>query len=241
MSLDDVNQSAVDAILQSAELALREALAKHGLQHPEVLEKLEQYIELLRLSGKTDGLSELDETARSLRNKFETAQAYPASQVAPTAPPAPRVTNPEQSDGGQTRQQEADAPASGTAEQNAEVKERHLYSSRGKHIATEFDGHLYTPTGRHIGHWVEGIDVYVDRNGWYLGHVIDENRLAEYTYWSFHNRNFGDRGNAGDRPGWDYQRDTDRAVFPLGYQDIDVDYKLALHWRPRQVSDADGY
>ncbi len=221
---EELDSGAIEAILKSGEASLRDAIGTHGPQHEEVLEKLEEYLDLLRLCGKSDEAGQLEQHAVLLRSQFgtsEQAQAATGSELPPATKP--------------------DLPASEASLEEVKTAEKHIYSSRGRHVGTHSDGHLYTPGGKHVGRWLEEYGAYVDRNGWYIGHLIDGDRLAYDRNWQFTSRNFGDKGNAGDRPGWEFQRDKERSVFPTGCEDVDVDSRLALRWRPKQLADVEGY
>ena len=54
---------------------------------------------------------------------------------------------------------------------------KHLFSSRGQHIANFADGYLYSPGGRNIGRYLEKERIFVDRRGKYLGELFGEHRL----------------------------------------------------------------
>ncbi len=95
-----------------------------------------------------------------------------------------------------------------------------LFNSHGEHIAVACDKALFSPQGENIGRLLEDYDVYLDRNGWYLGQIVDGNRLARDEAWIHRHLNFGDRGNEGDRAGWGRIADVERTYFDRGFEDV---------------------
>src|SRR5688572_8196626 len=67
-----------DEELKTAEKAIREAVGKHGTQHREVLQRLEEYIMLLRGAQMLDQAEKLEERAGVLRKILAAAGAPPS-------------------------------------------------------------------------------------------------------------------------------------------------------------------
>lgn len=200
------NRTSVTAALESAALALKQAYAKHGPQHIEVLNKIELYITALRRAGRIADADRYEQGARALRESLGAAGVAAPEQFVWANHESPRT-----------------APGVSAAEgSRAESPERHLYNSRGRHIATEHHGLIYTPEGRFVGRWSDELGVFLDKQGWYLGEIVEDNRLARYALWEYRQVNFGTRGSDGDRPGWDRQRDVRPIVLPNDYEDVEV-------------------
>ncbi|HEY9871692.1 MAG TPA: hypothetical protein V6D08_21220 [Candidatus Obscuribacterales bacterium] len=200
------NQTSVTAAVESAALALKQAYAKHGPQHLEVLNKIELYIAALRQAGRIADADRYEEGARALRETLGAAGSVASQQSARANDERLRT-----------------APSVSAAEgSRKESPERHLYNSKGRHIATEHHGLIYTPEGRFAGRWSEELGVFLDKHGWYLGDIIEDNRLARYALWEYRQVNFGTRGSESDRPGWDRQRDVRPIVLPKDYEDVEV-------------------
>jgi hypothetical protein len=98
--------------------------------------------------------------------------------------------------------------------------EKHLFNSKGEHIAVAFDGDLYSPNGQHLARWEADLNAYVDDRGWYFGEIVDGDRIARDPNWHYRHMNFGTKATAGNRSGWQRQSDTSRADLPFGYADI---------------------
>lgn len=98
-----------------------------------------------------------------------------------------------------------------------------LFNSNGEHIAVAMNKALYNPQGQNIGRLLEDYDVYLDRNGWYLGQIVEENRLARDVAWIHRHLNFGDRGNEGDCASWGRIADIGRTYFDRGFEDVKLD------------------
>jgi hypothetical protein len=98
--------------------------------------------------------------------------------------------------------------------------EKHLYNSKGEHIAVAFDGDLYSPSGKHLARWEEDLSAYIDDRGWYFGEIVDGNRIASNSTWHYKHMNFGTKATAGHRSGWQRQSDTSRTMLPSGFSDI---------------------
>lgn len=208
-------------ILRVAELSLRETVLEHGLQHPLALTKLEQYAALLRHFGKIDQAVDLENQIKGIKARtaapdISQQQAQHTPQQTPSAP-NPGLRKPTLEPASAVVASKPDP----TADKAHLIKsDKSLYSARGHHIATASDGCLYTPTGRFIGHWNDGLDVYIDRNGYYLGLVLDENRLVRESNWRFDRLNFGHPPLDIDRPGWGRQPDMGPFPLPRGYEEV---------------------
>jgi hypothetical protein len=200
------NQASVVAALESAALALKQAYAKHGPQHLEVLNKIELYIAALRQAGRIADADRYEQGAQALREALGAAGSIPSEKFVRANDESPRST----------------PSVSATEGSRAESPERHLYNSKGRHIATEYHGLIYTPEGRFVGRWSDELGVFLDKQGWYLGEMIEDNRLARYTLWEYRQVNFGTRGSDGDRPGWERRRDVRPVVLPNDYEDVEV-------------------
>ncbi len=220
MSPDSKSSHSNADILRVAELNLRETVLEHGLQHPVALTKLEQYAALLRHFGKIDQAVDLENQIKGIKARTATPETS-QQQGEVTPPPAPI----EASKGslkptaGPVSADEAVKPALTVKSQQVEL-DKSLYNARGHHIATAADGCLYTPTGKYIGHWNDGLDVYIDRNGNYLGLVLDENRLVRESNWRYDRMNFGHPPLDIDRPGWRRQPDMGPFPLPRGYEEV---------------------
>jgi hypothetical protein len=201
MSSESKGSPANAELLRAAELSLRDSVLEHGLQHPQSLAKLEQYAGLLRHFGKID-------QAVDLENQIKGIKARTAS------------TNQQQQPAESKQSVQAIKPAA-IAEQALPVEtDRSLFSARGRHIATETEGCLYTPTGKFIGHWNEALAAYINRDGYYLGLVLDENRLVRESNWRFNHMNFGHPPKDVDRPGWRRQPDMSPFLLPRGFEEV---------------------
>ncbi|MBX9688499.1 MAG: hypothetical protein K2X27_17450 [Candidatus Obscuribacterales bacterium] len=97
-----------------------------------------------------------------------------------------------------------------------------LYNSKGEHVAVAYKAGLYSPQGENIGRLLEDFDVYLDRSGWYLGQIVDGNRLARDLTWKHRDLNFGDRGNEGNCSGWGRSPDIERTFFDRGFEDVNL-------------------
>ncbi len=209
--------------LKAAELALREAVATHGTTHPIVLERLDSFIELARKAGNEMLAAKLEDKAKIIRQALQLAAPAPATGTAATATVAPAVA-PAASVPPAKAPTPTVAPAP-AAEEKASAEdqsfvEKHLFNSRGEHVAVVFDGHIYSPVGKYLGRWDEELDAFIDDKGNYLGQAVEENRLAYDPNWHYKYMNFGTKSNAGSRTGWSRQPDTDRILLPLGFVDV---------------------
>lgn len=203
---NDINQGIAENALKSSEAAVREAVAEFGAQHPEVLKRLERYVTLLRRAGKTAHADKLEEKAKTLRQLLG-AQADAAYEAPPkAATPQPPTA--------------AAAEATVVPAQSGDV-ERPLFNSRGENVAVELKGHLYTPDGKYMGSWNADMEAYIGKDGRYLGHIVENDRLAKETAWRFRHLSFG-RGYEGDRTGWRRAADVQRVLLPHGFEDVDV-------------------
>lgn len=227
MAADDI-ASVTAEDLQGAELALRQAVQAHGTTHPVVLEKLEAYVALAKKAGNTAQAEKLEEKAKILRKALgiESPTAAP-SVAAPAAPPAPTpapnpapTASPEPATAAVSPSPQATATAVETQPDELRYVEKHLYNSKGEHIAVAFDGGLYTPFGKYLGRWDAELDAFIDDKGWYLGQIVEGDRLAKDPNWHYRLMNFGNIASAGNRTGWTRQPDTDRVMLPYGYNDI---------------------
>lgn len=96
-----------------------------------------------------------------------------------------------------------------------------LYNSKGEHVAVAFKLGLYSPEGENLGRLLEDYEVFLDRRGWYLGQIVDGNRLARDLTWVHRHLNFGDRGNEGNCAGWGRTADLERTYFERGFEDVE--------------------
>jgi len=210
-----------EGLLKTAEDLLRKAVGQYGLQHPIVIERLKLYVDLMQRSGKGDQVKELEEQAKLLQQKMrlpEPSDNSAAADTRPTTPASPmeNSSDPEANDTASDNQDQRGVAA------QAEV-ETHLRNSKGKHIATQVGRLLYTPSGRYLASWLEDLEVFVDKRGWYIGRIIDDNRLERETNWKFRNINFGKQSSAGDLPGWNSQPDIDYFQLSPGCEDVKLD------------------
>ena len=211
------NQGAGDEAMQRAAAAVKQAVSLHGATHREVLKKLEEYVALLHQSGKSEEAGQLEKKAAMIRQALKSQEAG-GTAPAPAGPPA-------QSDRAPAGEPSAVAtsvaqPAQGTIA--AEQTSLSLYNSRGEHIAVAFEGHIYTPHGKHLGRWLDQLNAFVDREGWYFGEIVEENRLARDPNWLYRQMSFGNKGNEGDRAGWPGEPDTHPVVLERGYEDVKI-------------------
>ncbi len=207
MSVEAGSQGEYGAALSAAEAAVREAVACHGTTHPEVLDKLEKFVALLYKAGDTAKAEKLNERAQVLKKILASGvQATRSAQPAESAPVASFM------------QQTAQVPGEGATGES----EIALFNSKGEHVATACDAALYTPEGRNVGRWNEDLCVYLDRSGWYLGQIVEENRLAKDSTWQYRHMNFGEKGNEGDRAGWGRCPDIGPAILPYGFDDVKI-------------------
>lgn len=66
-----------------------------------------------------------------------------------------------------------------------------LFNSKGKHIATYYEGGLFSPKGKNIGVFLREEKIFVDMNGKYIGGVTKDNRLLANTFSEHYGKNFG--------------------------------------------------
>lgn len=184
--------------LAAADKAVRDAIAKHGPQSPNVVEMLAQYGSLLHEFGYEEQASRVRERVAKMREALERRMSREVPAV--TAEPEPER-----------------APETESAVD--------LFNSRGEHIAVFVSGNLYTPSGTHIGRWSDDMEVFLSRKGNYLGVIGYENRLVRDKNWQFRNVNFGDRGNEGSRTGFMHKRDIDSIVLDPWLEDPVIDEK----------------
>ena len=97
-----------------------------------------------------------------------------------------------------------------------------LYDSRGQHVAVAVEGGLFSPEGKVIGRYLAEFDVFLDCRGWYLGQIIDSNRLTRDPSWQFRELNFGDKNYFGKHSGWGRRGDIERTYFDMGFKDVDL-------------------
>lgn len=248
--------------LKTAEVNLKEAAARLGNFHPDVLNMLDQYGALLRKSGQIEKAEKLEAKAKEMRAKaaqMAAAQgtAAPASGAAaaggaaatsaPASGAATELSEEEQlareasaaieranakAAAAKALEEKARAAreareAAGTAEISGDPDimgsdELHLFDSDGKHVAVVSSGGLFTADGKNLGRWDESLEAFIDRKGWYLGQIVDGNRLARDTNWQFKHMNFGDKGNEGNRSGFSRQSDIERTTFDKYFEDVEL-------------------
>jgi hypothetical protein len=95
-----------------------------------------------------------------------------------------------------------------------------LFNSKGINVAVAYKGGLFTPEGKVVGRYLEDFDVFVDLRGWYLGQIVDGNRLTKDLTWRHQDLCFGNRGNEGDCVGWGRCHDVGRTFFERGFEDV---------------------
>lgn len=196
------------------ELRLRDAVSRFGNIHPEVLKLLTEYISALRAEG-------LGEKAEKLLLKAVQMSAIIEGKQADAA---------EQGDEKQSFQDLLNSQGSSDASHSTDIDKKcysdsgyPLYDSSGRNIAVAYKGALFTPDGECIGRYMEEFQVFLDKRGWYLGHIVDENRLACERGWAFRHLNFGDRGNEGNHTGWGTSADISRTCFDYGFDDVNLE------------------
>lgn len=241
-------------VLKLSEMQLRDAVARLGNYHPEVLAMLNQYIGILRQCGQTEKADKLAIKATELKGIIE-SRAKQAAEGQVTPATAASGNN----GGGQAAASDPEEEALKKAEERAQARaaaakameekaraaraereaqeaeeaknappdlwgddEIYLYDSDGKHVAVAYKGALYLPDGKNIARWDDGLEAFLDRKGWYLGQIVQGNRLARDVTWQFKHMNFGDRGNEGNRSGWQRQSDEIRTLLDSGWEDIEI-------------------
>lgn len=117
----------------------------------------------------------------------------------------------------------AAAPAAPEGEGFSKETGLFLYNSKGEHIAVAYKNGLYTPSGVNLGRLLEDFDVYIDRDGWYLGQIIEGDRLGRDPTWQHRDLNFGNKGNEGDSAGWGRQADTNAYFFDRPFVDVKLE------------------
>lgn len=255
-------------VLKLSETQLRDAVARLGNYHPEVLAMLNQYIAILRQCGQAEKADKLAIKAQELKGIIESRAQQAASGAAAGTPTtsapsaaAPQQATPPNNGGGSasaapalTEEEEAlkkaeerakaraaaaaameEKARQARAEREAQEKEEaknappdiwgdneiDLYDSDGKHIAVAYKGALYLPDGKNLARWDDGLEAFLDRKGWYLGQIVQGNRLARDLTWQFRHMNFGDRGNEGNRSGFTNQPDESRVLLDSGWEDVE--------------------
>lgn len=230
MSGEAQGEGAGNESLAAAEAAVRDAVAKHGTTHAVVLEKLEQFVALLYKAGDNAKAAKLEERAKVLRQILSAAPEAVAAHAAPQAVAVHAASEavaahvaPQAAAVAAAAPPAAAMPAAMPAAESHGESEINLFNSAGEHVATVCGKAIYTPEGQNIGRWNEELGVYLDRNGSYLGEIVEENRLARDPNWHYRHMNFGDRGNEGDRSGWGRRPDIGPAVLPRGWDDVKLD------------------
>jgi hypothetical protein len=71
---------------------------------------------------------------------------------------------------------------------------QYLFNSEGEHIANFVNGYLHAPSGQHIGNYLDKEKIFVDRDGRYLGEIVQTDRLMYRISSSYRSKNFGDQG-----------------------------------------------
>lgn len=198
MSNDTQSQVVSAETLKSAEQNLRDTVARLGNQHPEVLKVLEHYIALLRQAGNDDLATKLEPKAKAIRDILSKESSVKPSD----------------------KSQESTAEEEPSAVSDEAI---FLYNSKGEHVAVAYRAGLYSPQGENIGRLLDDYDVFLDRRGWYLGQIVDNNRLARDITWIHRHLNFGDRGNEGNRAGWGRGPDIERTYFDRGFEDVEFE------------------
>jgi hypothetical protein len=99
---------------------------------------------------------------------------------------------------------------------------KHLFNSKGLHIATEDNWRLYTPKGANIGHFVSDYGIYINQKGRYIGEVMYENRFFFNRLSPFRSTAFGMWGNYGALTIFGSPRKVGRIGLPSGYEDIEL-------------------
>ncbi len=99
---------------------------------------------------------------------------------------------------------------------------KHLYNSKGQHIATEQDGRLYTPMGRSIGHFVSEYGIFIDMRGRYLGEIMYDNRLLYNRYSPFRSTPFGIWGDYGTITSHGAPGKLGPIGLPSGFEDVEL-------------------
>jgi hypothetical protein len=73
-----------------------------------------------------------------------------------------------------------------------------LFDSSGRHIANSVNGQLHLPSGRNIGHFLREQKIFIDREGNYLGEVVQQDFLMRNPDSPHLDRNFGVQGDYGN-------------------------------------------
>lgn len=244
-------------VLKLSETQLRDAVARLGNYHPEVLAMLNQYIAILRQCGQAEKADKLAIKAQELKGIIESraqqaAAGTPSAAASTPAPSngsgaaatAPALSEEEEALKKAEERAKARAAAAAAMEERARAaraereaqeseeaknappdiwgdNEIDLYDSDGKHIAVAYKGALYLPDGKNLARWDDGLEAFLDRKGWYLGQIVQGNRLARDVTWQFRHMNFGDRGNEGNRSGFSNRADESRVLLDSGWEDVE--------------------
>jgi hypothetical protein len=114
----------------------------------------------------------------------------------------------------------SDAPTLSTPVEGNPVK--HLFNSKGLHIATEENGRLYTPRGANIGHSISDYGIFINKKGRYIGEIMYENRFFFNRLSPFRSTAFGMWGDYGTITIYGPPGKLGRIGLPSGYEDIEL-------------------
>jgi hypothetical protein len=101
------------------------------------------------------------------------------------------------------------------------MKIKHLYDSRGHHIANLLNDQLHSPRGHNIGHHLKPQNIFIDMRGRYLGEIVNGDRLLANGQSPHKHANYGNYGNYGNIGNYGNPGMIGSMSLPLGYQDID--------------------
>ena len=87
-------------------------------------------------------------------------------------------------------------PRNATPTQSARMQ--YLFDSTGQPIAIWMNDQLYTPAGRYIAHYMVSLNIFIDRQGYYLGEILYQNRLLNRIHHAYRHVCFGSPGDYGN-------------------------------------------
>ena len=96
-----------------------------------------------------------------------------------------------------------------------------LFDSTGQHIACMVNRQLYNRRGTNIGQYLPQYGVFTDRHGWYLGEVVQHDRLLYNRMSPYCSTSFGAQRLSGARMRSRVDVELRRPLRPTGgYIDI---------------------
>jgi hypothetical protein len=99
-------------------------------------------------------------------------------------------------------------------------KMEYLFDSKGRHVATFFNGQLYAPTGENIGHYLEDKKIFIDLSGHYVGEIVLDNRLMYNQSSPYKSKKFVRYGDSGNLCNYGSPKVLRKACVVYGYDDV---------------------